>query len=299
MINRKCPSCHGNPGKSIVKSKNDASDSTFEGLKDNFVGLRVNQTFFEYHRCEQCNLCFAPRYFSDLELALLYKNMPPNLVGDDQIIVEKTHRAYAKHIVRNMDSPLSLLELGADLGLVTGLVVNDLKIMRGVLIEPNLEVRSQLKESIGYNDQFKIIDYLEDIQDAETFDLFVGIHVLDHLLEPLEDLQTVCKKMNHEGKLFIVVHNQKSLLAKALRAKWPPYCLQHPQIFDQASISKLLINAGFKNVVIKRTTNYVGFRNIIRIFFTLFKIDIKLLRYLPNFAFPIKLGNMIVSAEVA
>jgi hypothetical protein len=299
MINRKCPSCHSDPGKSIVKSKNDASGSTFEELKNNFVGLRGNQTFFEYHRCKQCYLCFAPRYFSDLELALVYKNMPPNLVGDDQIIVEKTHRAYAKYIVRNVDSPLSLLELGADLGLVTGPVVNDLKIMRGVLIEPNLEVRNQLKESIGYNDEFKVIDYLDDIQDSQTFDLFIGIHVLDHLLEPLEDLQIVRKKMNYGGKLFIVVHNQKSLLAKILRAKWPPYCLQHPQIFDRASISKLLINAGFKNIVIKRTTNYVGFQNIIQIFFTLFKINIKLLQYLPNFPFPIKLGNMIVSAEVA
>ena len=299
MINRKCPSCHGDPGKSIVKSINDASGSTFEDLKNNFVGLRVNQTFFEYHRCEQCNLCFAPKYFSDLELALVYKNMPPNLVGDDQIVVEKTHRAYAKYIMRNVDSPLSLLELGADLGLVTGPVVKDLKIMSGVLIEPNLDVRSQLKESIGYNDQFKVIDYLEDIQGAQTFDLFIGIHVLDHLLNPLEDLHTVREKMNHGGKLFIVVHNQKSLLAKALRSKWPPYCLQHPQIFDRASISKLLISAGFQNIVIKRTTNYVGFQNMIQIFFTLFKINIKLLQYLPNFPIPIKLGNMMVSAEVA
>ena len=104
------------------------TQNPFAELSKNFVGLRADQTFFEYKRCAKCNLCFAPRYFSADELELVYKNMPPNLVGDEQKIVEKTHEGYVKHIKKNLSSANSLIELGADLGLVTGPVVKHFNI---------------------------------------------------------------------------------------------------------------------------------------------------------------------------
>jgi hypothetical protein len=104
--------------------------------------------------------------------------------------------------------------------------------------------------------------------------------------------------MTSGAKLFIVVHNQKSLLAKIMRSKWPPYCLQHPQIFDKKSIKNLLINSGFINVSINRTVNWIGLRNSLISLLGLLKIPNGFLKLLPNISIPIVFGNIIISAEV-
>jgi hypothetical protein len=298
MINRDCPICGGKPGERVITSRNDAGKLPFNELSKYFVGLRADQTFFEYKRCIKCKLCFAPQYFSADELELVYKNMPPNLVGDEQKIVEKTHKGYVKHIKKNIASANSLMELGADLGLVTGPVVSHFKINQGVLIEPNLDVRIELMDSVGNKAEFEVVNYLSDIKNNQLYDLFIGIHVIDHLLAPLQDLNFIRKKMKPDGKLFIVVHNQKSLLAKIMKSKWPPYCLQHPQIFDNQSIKNLLINSGFTNIRIKRTVNWIGLRNSLISLLSLLKIPHRFLSYLPNISIPIIVGNIIVSAEV-
>jgi len=298
MISRNCPICGGSTGKSIIKSKKNAENLSFVELSKNFVGLRADQTFFEYKRCAKCNLCFAPRYFSADELELVYRNMPPNLVGDEQKIVEKTHEGYVKHIKKNLRSANSLIELGADLGLVTGPLVKHFKINYGILIEPNIDVRTELMDSVGNKAGFEVVNYLSDIKNDQVHDLFIGVHVIDHLLEPLQDLNLIRKKMKIGGKLFIVVHNQKSLLAKIMKSKWPPYCLQHPQIFDNKSIKNLLENSGYTNIRIKRTVNWIGLRNSLISLLSLLKIPHGILRLLPNISIPIIFGNIIVSAEV-
>lgn len=219
MINRNCPICGSSAGKSVIKSRNNAENLTFAELSKNFVGLRADQTFFEYKRCAKCNLCFAPRYFSADELDLVYKNMPPNLVGDEQKIVEKTHEGYVKHIKKNLSSANSLIELGADLGLVTGPVVKHFNIKKGILIEPNLDVRTDLINSVENKSGFEVVNYLNEAKSDQKCDLFIGVHVIDHLLEPLKDLNLIQNKMTSGAKLFIVVHNQKSLLAKIMRSK--------------------------------------------------------------------------------
>ena len=298
MINRNCPICGSSAGRSVIKSKNNAENLSFAELSKNFVGLRADQTFFEYKRCAKCNLCFAPRYFSADELELVYKNMPPNLVGDEQKIVEKTHEGYVKHIKKNLSSANALIELGADLGLVTGPVVKHFKINNGILIEPNLDVRADLVNSVENKSGFEVVNYLNEAKSDQRFDLFIGGHVIDHLLEPLKDLNLIQNKMTSGGKLFIVVHNQKSLLAKIMRSKWPPYCLQHPQIFDKKSIKNLLINSGFTNVSINRTVNWIGLRNSLISLLGLLKIPNGFLKLLPNVSLPIIFGNIIISAEV-
>ena len=298
MIKRNCPICGSSAGKSVIKSKNNAENLSFAELSMKFVGLRADQTFFEYKRCTKCNLCFAPQYFSAQELELVYKNMPPNLVGDEQKIVEKTHEGYVKHIKKNLNSSSSLIELGADLGLVTGPIVKHFNIKSGILIEPNLDVRTELVNSVENKNGFEVVNYLNDIKSDQKFDLFIGIHVIDHLLEPLKDLNFIKSKMISGGKLFIVVHNQKSLLAKIMRSKWPPYCLQHPQIFDKMSINNLLMSSGFTNVSINRTVNWIGLRNSLISLLGLLKIPNSFLKFLPNISVPIVFGNIIISAEV-
>jgi len=298
MISRNCPICNSSDSKTVVKSIRDPQAMPFEDLAKVFVGLRADQVFFEYKRCIKCELVYAPRYFSDVELANLYMHMPPNLVGDDMDVVEKTHKSYSKFISKYVKSARSLIEIGADLGLVTGEVVSKCGISSGVLIEPNKDVQDELHLSVGRKDSFEVVDYLGDVTDSKRFDVCIAVHVIDHLLQPLADLKTVRNLMNIDGQIFIVVHNQRSLLARIMGKKWPPYCLQHPQIFDPQSIAKLLIAAGFSDVSVSRTTNWLGLNHSITTLLTLIQVPTRLFRFIPNIAVPVKLGNMIVRAHV-
>ena len=296
MEKRVCPICKSSDSISVVKSRNNASDLDLQQLSDYFVGLRANQSFFEYRRCIKCQLLYAPEYFSENELSSLYEHMPPNLVGDDLDVVEKTHTGYAKFISKRVKKADSLIEVGADLGLVTGPVVKNCGITRGTLIEPNQDVHAQLSNSVGENPAFEVVNYLQDAKQSEKYDVCIAVHVIDHLLNPLEDLIDIRKKMTLGGQIFIVVHNQRSLLAKLMGHRWPPYCLQHPQIFDPLSIAELLKHSGFSNIAVARTTNWLGLKHSLTTILSLLRVPSKMFNWVPNVALPIKLGNMIVSA---
>lgn len=303
MINgRKCPSCDGEGGALISRTNRGVDMRNLEAIQEYFVGLRPEQVFFDYIRCKFCGLAYCSDYFNFDELSILYSHMPPNLVGDEIDVVDKTHYGYARTIIKRCKKVKkktfkTLLELGADLGLVTGPVVKALKIDSGTLVEPNLDVRSQLLESVNREPGFAVVSDLNQAELEKRFDLVIAIHVIDHLLDPKETLKRVYLQMNEYGKIFIVVHNQRSLLAGLLKSKWPPYCLQHPQVFDKSTIRRALQDVGFRNVKITRTTNYVGLSNGLNSFLSILKLPNAWTNILPNIAIPFKYGNILVEAE--
>jgi 2-polyprenyl-3-methyl-5-hydroxy-6-metoxy-1,4-benzoquinol methylase len=144
---------------------------------------------------------------------------------------------------------------------------------------------------------FEIVSDLSESKLNKQYDLFIAVHVLDHLLDPYSDLLTIGKSMKSGGKAFIVVHNQKSMLAKILGRKWPPYCLQHPQIFDRKSIDLLLSKVGFHQIQISRTKNKVSIKNLISMLFQILRLPKFLLKVIPDLSIDLYLGNIIVSAE--
>jgi phospholipid N-methyltransferase len=296
ISNRPCPICSVSNGKLIVESNQNPQNISGKELGNLFVGLRANQSFFPYLRCKECQLCYNSNYFSQDALAKLYRNMPPNLVFDEERNVKETHKSYADYIISNHEHSESLIELGADSGFVTEKIISKFSINKGTIIEPNLEVRPVL-ETILMGRDFEIVNYLDDSKLNGQYDLFIAVHVLDHLLNPYSDLLKINKSMKIGGKAFIVIHNQKSFLAKILGKKWPPYCLQHPQIFDMKSIEILLSRVGFSDVKISRTKNRVSIKNLISMLFEILRIPSFLLRFVPDFTIPIYFGNIIVSAK--
>jgi len=296
ISSRPCPICSTTDGEVIVESNLNPRNISDKELSDLFVGLRANQSFFPYLRCKKCQLCYNNEYFSQDALAELYKNMPPNLVFDEERNVKETHKSYADYIVDNHDRSESLIELGADSGFVTEQIISKFVINKGTIVEPNLEVRPVLERILKGKD-FEIVNYLDESDLNGQYDLFIAVHVLDHLLDPYSDLLKISNSMKTGGKAFIVVHNQKSFLAKILRKKWPPYCLQHPQIFDDGSIEILLSKAGYYDIKIFRTKNRVSIKNIISMLFEILRVPRFLLRLVPDMSIDLYLGNILVSAR--
>jgi hypothetical protein len=131
------------------------------------------------------------------------------------------------------------LEIGPDIGLVTRSVIDELKPNKVILIEPNISVHKELLSNSSASADVVLIDNVNDLNNQSP-DLIVGVHVYDHLLNPLEELIKLNSKSSNGAKIALVVHNEKSIIRKLLRKKWPPFCLQHPQLYNKKTIKQML-----------------------------------------------------------
>ena len=297
-LKRTCPLCEQSTAKFIpeISSKNPAELLTFTGTKQLFVGFRAIQTFFTYSRCTNCGLLYCPWYFSAKQLDELYSDMPDNLLGEDKSIISKTHQGYVKQISKKIQKSNVYLEIGPDIGLVTRSIIGELKPNKVILIEPNTSVHKELLSNSGSSAEVVLIDNVNELN-KQSPDLIVGVHVYDHLLNPLEELIKLNSKSVDGAKIALVVHNEKSMIRKFLGKKWPPFCLQHPQLYNKKTIKKLLESADWKIVSIHSTINWFSFRHFARLSGGLIGLNARLFSFIPNIQIPFKLGNMICIAE--
>jgi hypothetical protein len=209
---------------------------SFDELREYFIGIRNEQVFFSYYRCQNCLLLFCPYYFSSTQLDSLYAEMPDNLLGAEKSVAERTQIGYFRWIKKNIRKNIeSYLELGPDIGLITGAVVRDMNPKSLILVEPNILMHGKLQSLETNKNSIKLARNLADVK-YQNVDLTIGIHVFDHLIDPLEQLNSIFRMTTSNGYIGIVVHDESSILRRILGQKWPPFCLQHPQIYNKKSI---------------------------------------------------------------
>ena len=97
---RACPTGGNNSklDRPEISAKFPAENSTWEMVRDNFIGIRRDQIFFSYYRCGHCSLLYCPFYFSETQLNILYSKMPDNTMGESRGTAKKTQKGYAREI---------------------------------------------------------------------------------------------------------------------------------------------------------------------------------------------------------
>lgn len=295
---RPCPLCRSLvlPSRPEVRAINAAEMMSWEAVRDSFIGFRKDQVFFSYYRCSDCDILYCPWYFSAEQLTSLYSQMPDNLLGEDKATASKTQSGYVRWFTDKVPASKSFLELGPDIGLVTREVVKQMMPQRLGLVEPNLGVHEELRSNAGGVKEIAIVEYLEEVED-NGFDLVIGIHVFDHLLNPLSDLINLSSKSQSDAYLGLVVHNEGSLLRKLIKKKWPPFCLQHPQLYNPHSLRAMLKAGGWELKVSGRSTNYFHLNHIAAMGFGILGVPRGLSKIVPRIETPISLGNMIAVAQ--
>jgi len=264
----------------------------WETAKSYFIGLRSDQVFFSYYRCQDCELLYCPWYFNSKQISELYAAMPDNTMGEDKSTVSKTQSAYARWIMRPGVSNSRYLEVGPDIGLVAKEIVNLNSPQHITFLEPNQSVKAELIFNVSGIESIEVVDFIESMKET-NFSLVAGVHVYDHLLKPLQDLQELRKNVSPGAHLAIVVHNEKSTLRKLLNSKWPPFCLQHPQLYNPESLKEILKLAGWEVISTERSTNWYHLKHFMKMGAGVLGIPPVISKLAPNIEVPIKLGNMI------
>lgn len=295
---RVCPICGSAKIPSAPDSiaRNPAEKMSWDEAKSYFIGLRNDQVFFSYFRCADCGLLYCPWYFTKEQIAVLYSEMPDNTMGEDKSTVSKTQSAYAKWILRDGIKANAYLEVGPDIGLVSKEIAALGSPKRISFIEPNSSVRKELLDNVSDVSSVEIVDFIENLENTD-FNLIIGVHVYDHLLDPIEDLRNIHARAAGGAGLSIVVHNEKSSLRKIMKSKWPPFCLQHPQLYNPKTLNNLLEKSGWTARKIEKSTNWYHLKHFIGMGLSVLGVRDRFSGYLPDIEFPIRLGNLICLAE--
>lgn len=293
---RNCPSCGLGAKHSTleVKAKHPAENQTANQIQDFFVGFRKDQCFFTYFRCI-CGILWCPEYFHQEALDELYRNIPENTLVSGEKDSVKTQVGYVDLIFKLHQVVSPILEIGADLGSLIGEIVDRNPEIEAYAVEPNVKVSARLASRLSSRNN--VYRNLSEFPSSIQPNLIVMVHVLDHLIEPQKFLEKISYISSPVAELFIVVHNESSLLRKILNDRWVPFCLQHPQIFNIDTITSLLNRARFANVAIRRTYNWITPKQVGKILESISILPHRATTLLPNTAFPVRLGNFAVSAQ--
>lgn len=299
FLARACPGCGTSPPPvAAVRAALPAEQRDTEFLRPYWNGFFKEKTFFSYARCEGCGLLFAPQFFTNSQLQELYAQMPDNTAGLPVAMLEKTQRGYFDIFRRYVKSGGGLLEIGPDIGLFTQQCV-DVKLSdRYWLFEPNRNVWPELRDRMGSSPHEIRADMFDfgAIPDR-SLSAAVMIHVLDHLIDPVDTLKKLRPKLRADATLLFVTHDESSAIAKLTKAGWPAYCLQHPQLFNPGSIAKTLRSAGYDTLAVKKTKNYFPVTYLLRHLFWALGIRKIRVPQINSFYLPLKLGNIATIAK--
>ena len=296
FLHRACPACGSADTNEEAHSPVRAETMTVEALRPYWSGLFSEKRFFTYHRCLGCGLLYNPRFFDGARLGELYSSMAPNMeiVSNDAIVA--TQKGYFDAAARHAKLDGGYLEIGPDAGHIVREAATRGAFGHFWLFEPNRAVHETLIASVGGRPASLLTDMddLSPVPDGSV-GLAVMVHVLDHLLDPLAMLTQIRAKLRPGGTLLIVTHNEKSLLRRLMGVRWPPFCLQHPELYNPATIAALLGRAGYARARVTRSRNYFPVAFLARQ--AAWTIGLKLDRMpLPAFSLGLRLGNMLTLA---
>lgn len=295
LCERKCPLCFEGTERSpvVMASSPPAEDLPVEQLREAFIGLRPQQIFFTYHRCEVCGLLWNPVYFTDEALASLYAAMPANtaIAGDRDSA--RTQVGYAGLLSRVTDTRLCYLEIGCDEGVLASAATADAGAdVHVTVIEPNREVHGRIRENVGQD--VTIHETWTSVTTDVDFNRVAAVHVLDHLLAPRQCLSHVRRHAQANCEVVVLVHNEASVLRSLLGRRWPPFCLQHPQLFSKWTLADMLQREGFTVRRVVGTRNYISLRRAAGVAGTIGLPTRWLAACLPDLPVPVRLGNIAV-----
>ena len=255
---RSCPLCRGGDGAIEVRPDVDPCTLGDDQLLRYWTGFHGQRVFFPYVRCTACGMLYNRSYLADEDTARLYSAMEDNMAEAGADNTAATQRGYVELVAHRRPPSCGYLEIGPDTGVFAGECLT-----RGMVdgrlwfCEPNRAVwdrLGRLKEERGGVELAPDLELLDRIP-AASVGIAVAIHVMDHVIDPVDVLRRMRRVMVDGGIVLVVVHNERSLMRRVLGGRWPPFRLQHPHLFSPTTLQRSLETAGFGSCVIRRTWN--------------------------------------------
>lgn len=226
---------------------------------------------FHIVRCRQCGLIYVnPRYREDV-LEQLYtaeyydhdgiKNGQAFFGYDDYIADEENIRITFVKRLKTIERFVRKGKL-LDIGCATGFFL-DLARTRGwevVGSEVSAFAAQYARDRFGLDVH---IGPLKDLHfDAETFDVVTMWDVIEHVADPLGDLQEVWRILRKDGLLSLITPDCGSPIARLLGKRWEEMrrVREHIYFFSKRTMTEMLHRTGFEVLKIENADKvfYLG-----------------------------------------
>jgi hypothetical protein len=254
-----CPVCEAARSQAVecVRSNMPAEEAVPSELGRFLQGYDGDRSFFTYFRCANCGVLYCPVYFTQEQLDQLYREQPENMEEISFEARRRTQQSYFDILKRHSRLAGQYLEIGCDNGLFASICDQNGQFDKFWLYEPNRAVHSAIEARFaGREFNIRSERFAPRHVANDKISTAAIIHVLDHVLNPRDLLADLHGSLERGGVVLSVTHNEASLIARTLGRRFPPFCLQHPQLYSPQSIQALYERAGFEVVKVVKTWNY-------------------------------------------
>jgi 2-polyprenyl-3-methyl-5-hydroxy-6-metoxy-1,4-benzoquinol methylase len=214
----------------------------------------VSQKEFQIQRCTDCNFKFTSPRPEDADLGKYY-------MAEDYVSHSDTKKGLVNKLYHGVRSYTLLKKLQLviqhtklksgkilDYGCGTGAFLNTCKTNKwdALGIEPDETARKVMTEKFG-------ISSFSSLAEAQKSNLFTGFdaitawHVLEHVPDLKETINSLRGALNDKGVFIVAVPNPESHDAKHYKEFWAAYDLpRHLWHFEPKNMTKLFSDNGFK-----------------------------------------------------
>ena len=222
--------------------RNEPRDKSWEAFRCTHSGYGVHGPIVQ---CLDCGLIYAnPRPTSEA-IEANYEDVEDPVYEEERDARHLTFRSHLKDLERVVGQPegRKLLDVGAHIGVFVEEATKAGWNARG--LEPSRwAVDAAKRRGISLTQGFLADDPFKN----ERFDVITLWDVIEHLADPLGELE-LCRDFVGPGG-WIAVHTMDagSLAARLLGRRWPWLMEMHLYYFDRRSLARLLRKAGFEPV---------------------------------------------------
>ncbi|HVX94785.1 MAG TPA: class I SAM-dependent methyltransferase [Polyangia bacterium] len=248
LVSRNCPVCGAAEGQPFAPSNVDPS--ALDAFA--FASRKLPEYMhFALVTCPTCDLLYANPGPAPGALDALYRDAAFD-AGEESRLAAATYARQLPRIGRALPDRRGALDIGTGDGAFLGeLLTAGFTDVVGV--EPSAapvasappEVRQLIR-----NVSFRAADFA-----PANLSLVTCFQTIEHVPDPLGLCRDARTLLRPGGALYLVCHNRRALLARAMGLKSPIFDLEHLQLFSPASVRGLLDRAGFSRVEVRPLVN--------------------------------------------
>lgn len=212
----------------------------------NLVTKKFSKKNKGFYYCNNCKITFQYPIIKK-EINQYYKNQyySKNERTSAQFINWLTKEKYRQYIkkLKKYQSDGDLLDIGAGYGYFVKICNENGYNAFGV--EPNKNSVAYAKNELNTKLDCKFFD--KNYRKKIKFDIITNFHVIEHVLNPIDFIENINKKLKKGGILFLETPNINSFNSNLLKENWP-FILpnEHLFYFSFESLIPILENNGFK-----------------------------------------------------
>ena len=245
---------------------------------------------YEMFECQNCDFLFSVSGPNSEELRRLYFASDFDSPREAKLAALTYWREISS---RRLDHS-STLDVGTGEGSFLSLcVMHGSTKVRG--LEPSRAARDRAPESVR---EMIVLGSFEQEQASPVYSLVTLFQTIEHLRNPGDFLDFARDSLIEGGTVAIACHDYRYPLNRILGKKSPIFDIEHLQLFSRKSVSRLILQAGFRNVSVRRYWNRYPVSYLLK----LSPFGTRLSQILSNsnsawlrLAIPVMLGNLFVT----